>query len=818
MLEGYIPTPSGALGEVRKAFPSYLEGFGKPEVGLTLEKALNSLKDPVEITITDTLGEARDGFPGYLEGFGQPEVGLTLDQFSMQLTLAEEWSDEEFNNRLGLASFPNARKMVEFFGPKVFGEVVEYQGIFGYDPKRICQSELSYCNPLDFKRPPSELFKAHNMGMYGSGGLPKRPREGLKSEWINSAVMIESNARQYSHQASVEGFHGRPVSFGRLAWCRAARAIQVCWRVSTTLDRDWGGWLLKIAVHAACTLERVRSEALESSLAAITLIQLSREIAYGLQWMVCDSPGSTEMAAVAAMLTDAGFGFINTGLCLILSQQLDEEHTSVLFGLAIESKTHFFGTFRLTPNRMELVQSCIKSTNFCASQHIMTTVERHSRVMLHLVARAKYLTTSRKLHRTCGNTCEKAINVDNHQQVGHIDEKCECKARYFKPIETTDLVLFDTEMQKLEKAKPGAHYVAVSQVWFQGIFGQSSRKCGECTLRYLRMACVSLGVRYAWIDTLCMPTGKSLRQKVITKLRDIYLNAGATLVIDVGLRWTKARTVLDLSFAIFLSDWSSRIWTLQEGVLASKLLFCVGEQVLALPQMRLSELLDTQNMVTSRILGMYGMREFGLDQPLQTVLALACGRQTSHSCDYLFGLSAMLPSTPTNREENLELIAIEVARMYKSIDLGILQIPLDRCKTDGYRWMPLKAKTMTKEFDTGISAFISERGLKCPVTALLKLTSVTDINVAKSQLWEAAGTVQLNINIKFWYSTEVAGVFVGTCVVADHSVYCLVGHSDHDRSHGFVVSPTTDRGIYQYLGEAASIGMVAAQHEWILVT
>ncbi|KAF9083999.1 hypothetical protein BGX29_002800, partial [Mortierella sp. GBA35] len=314
MLEGYNPTPSGPFGEAREAFPSYLEGFEQPEVGLTLERALNSLRDPVEITITDTLGEAQNGFPGYLEGFGRPEVGLTLDQFSMQFTIAEKWSDEEFNTRLGLASFPNALKMVKFFGPKVFGKVVECQGIFGYDPKRIRRSELSYCNPLDFKEPLSEHFKAHNMGVYGSGGLPKRPREGLKSERINSAAMIESDARQYSRQASVEGFHGRPVSFGKLAWCRAARAIQVCWRVSTTLDRDWGGWLLKVAVHAACTLERARSEALESSLAAITLLQLSREIAYGLQWMVCDSPASTEMAAVAAMLTEAGLGFINAGL------------------------------------------------------------------------------------------------------------------------------------------------------------------------------------------------------------------------------------------------------------------------------------------------------------------------------------------------------------------------------------------------------------------------------------------------------------------------------------------------------------------------
>ncbi|KAF9279860.1 hypothetical protein BGZ88_012499 [Linnemannia elongata] len=178
----------------------------------------------------------------------------------------------------------------------------------------------------------------------------------------------------------------------------------------------------------------------------------------------------------------------------------------------------------------------------------------------------------------------------------------------------------------------------------------------------------------------------------------------------------------------------------------------------------------------------------------------------------------MLPSTPANRAQDLELVAIEVARMYKYVDLGILQIPVNRCKTEGYRWMPLGAETITKECDTGIPAFITERGLNCPVTALIKLTSVTDIRTAGSHLWEAAGTVQLNININFWYSTETAGVYVGTRVEADHSVYCLVGHLNHDRSHGFVVSSTTNPGVYRYLGEAAAIGMIAAQHESILVT
>ncbi|KAK3831864.1 MAG: hypothetical protein J3R72DRAFT_527594 [Linnemannia gamsii] len=146
-------------------------------------------------------------------------------------------------------------------------------------------------------------------------------------------------------------------------------------------------------------------------------------------------------------------------------------------------------------------------------------------------------------------------------------------------METEKLMLFDTRTQELRLNKPGDCYVAVSQVWYQGIFGQASRKCGKCSLDYLATTCHNIGMCYAWADTLYMPTDPELHGKVIGQLRNIYLNAAAMLVVDAGLISTIARNALNLFLAIFLSDWSSRVSTLQEGVLASKLLFCVGKQV-----------------------------------------------------------------------------------------------------------------------------------------------------------------------------------------------------------------------------------------------
>lgn len=608
----------------------------------------------------------------------------------MQATFLKDLNSDELDIHLGLASYPNAFKIIAFFGANIFGGVVEYQGISGrgHKPRSICKYELSYCPPPGPDEPFSELLRTHNMAEYGSGGLPEFVLKFIAHKRTNSAMDLDRRARDYArpefveYALAVQEFKKRFVNFGQLAWCKAAISIQMCWRVSTTLDRTWGGWLLKVAVHAACTLESARSGGLERSLATLKLFQLSWEIGYGLIYMLRqDLLACPQMAAIAAMLMEAGRGFASAGLCLISAGHKDDENAYFFHGLALLSAAESTAAASLITESewKELARRSIKSTNFCPSRQPTVNVELNRHHMFHLIARAEYLTTSRKLHSSCGDTCKKAFSTDNHQQAGHLDEECQCPARYFEPKEITDFVLFDIERQELVVAAPGALYVAVSQVWFQGIFGQSSRKCGECSIRYLRMACSSLGVRYAWIDTLCMPTGMDLRRKVIGHLRSIYLNAAATLVVDAGLISTSARTVLDLSLAILLSDWSSRIWTLQEGVLASKLLFCVGEQVIALPRVHGPPLLqDTRQMIPSALLEAYGARENFIGQPLEALLNVAAGRHTSYPCDYLYGLSALLPSTPANRDQDLDLLAVEVARMYQSpmgIDLTTLQTP-----------------------------------------------------------------------------------------------------------------------------------------------
>ncbi|KAG0373405.1 hypothetical protein BGX24_011751, partial [Mortierella sp. AD032] len=166
-------------------------------------------------------------------------IGLTLDQFSKQMTSVMDWSDEELNTRMSMTYYPEALKIISFFGAGATGRIMQYRGRRGYDPQHVREISRSFCPPSDFNGPRSKLLKAHNMGEYGSGGLPDTPgmRNDFMTEPMSSAMDIEREARRYTHPeyaahtgpflALIRDCRDRSVDFSKLAWCRAAISIQM---------------------------------------------------------------------------------------------------------------------------------------------------------------------------------------------------------------------------------------------------------------------------------------------------------------------------------------------------------------------------------------------------------------------------------------------------------------------------------------------------------------------------------------------------------------------------------------------------------------
>ncbi|PCH43510.1 hypothetical protein WOLCODRAFT_138382 [Wolfiporia cocos MD-104 SS10] len=78
-----------------------------------------------------------------------------------------------------------------------------------------------------------------------------------------------------------------------------------------------------------------------------------------------------------------------------------------------------------------------------------------------------------------------------------------------------------------------------------------------------------------WMDTLCVPVAlDSLRKAAIRKMAAIYRSAHRVLVLDAYLqRIPRDSDITEKSIRVYLSNWSRRLWTLQEGLLARVLFF-----------------------------------------------------------------------------------------------------------------------------------------------------------------------------------------------------------------------------------------------------
>ena len=99
-----------------------------------------------------------------------------------------------------------------------------------------------------------------------------------------------------------------------------------------------------------------------------------------------------------------------------------------------------------------------------------------------------------------------------------------------------------------------------------------------------------------WIDTLCIPGEESApKTKAIALMEHVYRRATAVLVLGSDLEaLTIEASAIDRLLQIALSRWWTRLWTLQEGVFAKRLLFQFRDHSVTLSQIYpLKNLLET---------------------------------------------------------------------------------------------------------------------------------------------------------------------------------------------------------------------------------
>ncbi|KAL8870903.1 MAG: hypothetical protein Q9174_003158 [Haloplaca sp. 1 TL-2023] len=124
-----------------------------------------------------------------------------------------------------------------------------------------------------------------------------------------------------------------------------------------------------------------------------------------------------------------------------------------------------------------------------------------------------------------------------------------------------------------------SEYIAISHVWSDGLGNEHENAIPRCQFERLCNLVTELCggcPKPFWLDTLCFPLGPPDAYKLaMVRMRSTYEDAYKVLVLNNYLL-SQAQTRLDeneIVTRIRCSPWSRRLWTLQEGALASSLAF-----------------------------------------------------------------------------------------------------------------------------------------------------------------------------------------------------------------------------------------------------
>jgi Heterokaryon incompatibility protein (HET) len=172
--------------------------------------------------------------------------------------------------------------------------------------------------------------------------------------------------------------------------------------------------------------------------------------------------------------------------------------------------------------------------------------------------------------------------------------------------------LIDTAEKTIVHASLEMGFIALSYVWGSSTIMKARRfskilsKDLPRTIQDAVDVTNAVGVRYLWVDALCIPQDdREIRSQQIGQMDKIYRSARAAIVAATGNNaehglqgLTRSKEVLkpaiwlngelvtctsleeDLPAPASLSTWSTRGWTLQEGVLAQRRIIFTNDEII----------------------------------------------------------------------------------------------------------------------------------------------------------------------------------------------------------------------------------------------
>ncbi|KAI3595831.1 het domain protein [Moniliophthora roreri] len=267
-------------------------------------------------------------------------------------------------------------------------------------------------------------------------------------------------------------------------------------------------------------------------------------------------------------------------------------------------------------------------------------------------------------------------------------------------------------------------YIAISHVWADGLGSTSEDGLPSCQMdRLIKLVQHLLPDSEGafWIDSLCVPAERAARKRAIILMAQTYQQAEAVLVIDASIiaQCSVNAPLEENLLRIATSSWMSRVWTLQEGILARRLHFVFFDGVVAVEDLQDRDAfqISAGQRSLSFLLtpGIFANRLVHSDPTdlLGTAMGELAGRTTSKSEDETVAIAVFLGVDPAHLlaydagKDRMKALLLEVQGIPKT-----LLFTNDQKLTEpGFRWAPHSLTSTDRPWPYDVDALCTAEGL-----------------------------------------------------------------------------------------------------------
>jgi hypothetical protein len=201
-------------------------------------------------------------------------------------------------------------------------------------------------------------------------------------------------------------------------------------------------------------------------------------------------------------------------------------------------------------------------------------------------------------------------------------------------------------------------FIAVSHVWSHGWQGVSEDGICSRVLDMLLAAASEFDMDWIWLDAAMVSGVRELRMIAVNAMNHVYSSPAATIVCDRLLLAMKGGTDREKVLAMAVSDWMTRVWTMQEAMLSPDLVFLHGDGHWTAREM-LYDLIDYDDpenhwMLVGAMITLCELVKESIN-PFERITFVSNGRRTSKPIDMCRALFPLFnlhwPGADTTLEE-----------------------------------------------------------------------------------------------------------------------------------------------------------------------